>query len=53
MLYKAYGKTGKNVSVIACGGMRFANPADIDASAELIRYAHSQVDGRLESEDPE
>ena len=31
MLYKQYGKTGKKISAIAFGGMRFDKPEDIDA----------------------
>ena len=42
MWTKKYGKTGKDVSVISFGGMRFPNPADIDASAELVRYAYEK-----------
>ena len=42
MWKKTYGKTGKQISVIGFGGMRFTNPADIDASAEIITYAQSK-----------
>lgn len=42
MIYKPYGSTGKNVSAIAFGGMRFANPGDIDANAEIVLHAHQQ-----------
>ncbi len=42
MWYKPYGRTGKEISVIGCGGMRFDNPEDIDANAELVLYAHSK-----------
>jgi len=42
MWTKPYGKTGKNISVIGFGGMRFPQPADLDASAELVRYAHAK-----------
>ncbi len=42
MLYKAYGKTGKEISVISFGGMQFAKPEDIDSNAELVVYAHSK-----------
>jgi predicted aldo/keto reductase-like oxidoreductase len=42
MWTKKYGKTGKDVSVIAFGGMRFPKPEDIDGSAELVTYAHSK-----------
>src|ERR1039458_6336321 len=40
MWYKPYGLTGKQVSVISFGGMRFTNPADIEGSAELLLHAH-------------
>jgi len=42
MLYKPYGKTGKKISVIGFGGMRFKNPEDIDANAELVVHAFNQ-----------
>ncbi len=42
MWYKPYGTTGKEVSVISFGGMRFPNPQDIDASAELMLYAYNR-----------
>ncbi len=42
MLYKPYGQTGKDVSAVAFGGMRFEDPADRDACCELVRYAHSR-----------
>jgi predicted aldo/keto reductase-like oxidoreductase len=42
MWTKPYGKTGKNISVIGFGGMRFPQPHDLDASAELLRYAHAK-----------
>jgi len=42
MWYKPYGKTGKDVSVIGCGGMRFANPQDVDANAEIVLHAHER-----------
>jgi predicted aldo/keto reductase-like oxidoreductase len=42
MWTKPYGKTGKQVSVISFGGMRFEKPDDIDHSAETIAYAHSK-----------
>jgi hypothetical protein len=37
-----YGKSGKNISVIGFGGMRFANAADLDASAAVVRHAHAK-----------
>lgn len=40
MLTKRYGKTGKDISVIGFGGMRFAKPDDIDAMAEVVVHAH-------------
>ena len=42
MLYKPYGQTGKDVSAIGFGGMRFDNPQDIDSNAEIVLYAHSK-----------
>jgi predicted aldo/keto reductase-like oxidoreductase len=40
MLYKTYGQTGKSVSVMGFGGMRFSSPQDLDANAELLLYAY-------------
>jgi len=40
MLQKTYGTTGKKVSVIGFGGMRFANPDDIDANARIVLHAY-------------
>jgi predicted aldo/keto reductase-like oxidoreductase len=40
MLYRPYGRTGEQVSVISAGGMRFANPQDIDANAEVLLHAY-------------
>ena len=42
MWQKMYGKTGKSISVIGFGGMRFENPKDLDASAQTVVYAHSK-----------
>ena len=42
MWYKNYGQTGKKISVIGFGGMRFANPQDIDGSAEILLHAQQQ-----------
>ncbi len=42
MWYKPYGRTGKKISVVSFGGMRFDNPDDIDANAELLLHAHAQ-----------
>jgi len=42
MLKKMYGKTGEELSIIGFGGMRFDNPEDIDANAEIVLYAHEK-----------
>ena len=42
MWYKPYGRTGKEISVVGCGGMRFDHPEDIDTNAELVLYAHEK-----------
>lgn len=39
MWTKQYGKTGKNVSVISFGGMRFSGDNDLETNAELLPYA--------------
>ncbi len=39
MIYREYGNTGDKVSVLGFGGMRFENPSDIDASAEIMVHA--------------
>ncbi len=39
MKYREYGNTGKNVSVIGFGGMRFG--ADEDYAVEVVRHANS------------
>lgn len=36
MIYRQYGQTGKQCSVIGFGGMRFNNPDDIDQCASVI-----------------
>ncbi len=41
MLNKPYGKTGKDVSVIGFGGMRFSNPEDIDSNAQIVLHAYN------------
>lgn len=44
MLYKNYGTTGKSVSVIGFGGMRFESVEDTDASvAMLVRAAEGGI----------
>lgn len=42
MLTRAYGRTGEKVSVIGFGGMRFADPGDLQQCCDLILYAHSR-----------
>lgn len=42
MWTKRYGKTGKDVSVVGFGGMRFDNPEDIDANAEVVLHAYKR-----------
>ncbi len=42
MWKKTYGKTGQAVSVIGFGAMRFAQPRDLDGSAEVVRHAHAR-----------
>ncbi len=42
MWTKPYGTTGHNLSVIGFGAMRFANPADLDASAQTVLHAHAR-----------
>ncbi|MBC7960535.1 MAG: aldo/keto reductase [Vallitaleaceae bacterium] len=42
MLYKSYGKTGKKVSAVGFGGMRFDTSLSIKENAQLVRYANSK-----------
>ncbi len=42
MWTKPYGKTGTDVSVVGFGGMRFANPTDIDANAAIVMHAYER-----------
>ncbi|MEE4253747.1 MAG: aldo/keto reductase [Desulfuromusa sp.] len=42
MLYRPFGKTGKDISVISFGGMRFSDPQNLQKSADTLLYAHSQ-----------
>ena len=39
MWTKPYGQTGKNVTVVSFGGMRFPDPKNHDANAELVLHA--------------
>ncbi|MEF9960306.1 MAG: aldo/keto reductase [Niameybacter sp.] len=40
MIYKPYGRTGKQVSAIGFGGMRFSDTCSIEEGAEIVRYAN-------------
>jgi len=40
VLTKPYGKTGKRISAVAFGGMRFASPDDTDANAAVVLHAY-------------
>lgn len=42
MWYKTYGKTGKQIAVISCGGMRFDDPQNIDKAAEVVLRAYQR-----------
>lgn len=42
MKYKKYGNTGKEVSILGFGGMRFENVADIDESAATVLHAYDK-----------
>ena len=42
MIYKQYGKTGKRVSAVGFGGMRFDLSKSDAENAELVRYAFSK-----------
>ena len=42
MLFKTYGRTGKRISAVSAGGMRFNNPKDIDANAEIVMRAYNR-----------
>ena len=42
MIYRNYGNTGLQVSRLGFGGMRFENPNDIDAMAEVVLHASSK-----------
>ena len=39
MIYKPYGNTGKHVSAVGFGGMRFDTSRSNEENAELVRYA--------------
>jgi predicted aldo/keto reductase-like oxidoreductase len=42
LLYRPFGKTGKNISVISFGGMRFSEPKNLGKSADCLLYAHEK-----------
>lgn len=42
MLYKEYGRTGKKVSAVGFGGMRFDMKNSFEENVELVRYASSK-----------
>ena len=42
MIYRKYGQTGKKISTIGFGGMRFPEPKEIEKSAELVLHAHEK-----------
>ncbi len=42
MLYRPFGKTGKNISIISFGGMRFSEPENLDKSADCLLYAQEK-----------
>jgi len=39
LIYKEYGKTGKKVSAVGFGGMRFKEDCSIEEGAEIVRHA--------------
>ncbi|MBD1401212.1 aldo/keto reductase [Pelovirga terrestris] len=39
MIYRPFGRTGTELSIVSFGGMRFPEPDKLEASAELVRYA--------------
>ncbi len=42
MWTKPYGKTGKDITAVSFGGMRFENPKDIDGMAEIVLHAYNR-----------
>ena len=42
MWTKPYGKTGKDITVISFGGMRFPEPENIDTMAEVVLYGYQR-----------
>jgi predicted aldo/keto reductase-like oxidoreductase len=39
MFYRPFGRTGTELSIVSFSGMRFPEPDNLEASAELVRYA--------------
>ena len=42
MLHREYGATGKKLSVIGLGGMRFVEPEKIEQNAEIVLHAYDR-----------
>ena len=42
MIYRSYGQTGKQVSAIGFGGMRFPLSEPVEKNAELVLYGHEK-----------
>ncbi len=42
MQYRPYGTTGKDVSIVGLGGMRFGKPDEIDEMAEVVLHAYKR-----------
>ena len=42
MLKKPYGSTGKEISAVSFGGMRFADFNDIDGMAKVVTHAYDK-----------
>lgn len=42
MIYNMYGKTGKKVSAVGFGGMRFDETKSLEENAQLVRYANEK-----------
>ncbi len=42
MMTRSFGQTGKQISLISFGGMRFAEPENLEQSAALVRYAYDR-----------
>ncbi|MHC4562224.1 MAG: aldo/keto reductase [Planctomycetota bacterium] len=42
MLTRKYGRTDMDFSLVSFGGMRFDNPEDIDANADIVMHAYNK-----------